>query len=72
MTSRLIIIFYDFNYWTSLVCKMEEIREANVKIWRLYAITSVIGPDVRHFQLLHVFCVILCRTIEIVVSVAIF
>jgi len=52
---------------------MEEIREANVKIWcTTYAITSVIGPDVQHFQLLPVFCIILCRTIEIVASVTIF
>jgi len=41
-------------------------------MWRKYAVTSVIGPDVRHFQLLLVFCIIFCRTIEIEVSVIIF
>jgi hypothetical protein len=51
---------------------MEEIREANVKIWCTYAITSVTGPDIWHFELLLVFCIILRRTIEIVASVTIF
>jgi hypothetical protein len=43
---------------------------ANVKIWCTCAITSVIGTDVQHIQLLLIFCMILCdRTIEIAVLV---